>query len=125
MPWSAISRDLLLDLIRQSPELGYRVTKLMGFRLKVFRTRVEELLCKSAQERVAHTLLDLASEHAVRDADGIVIPLRLTQRDLANLVGLTRETINAVFRGFRQDGLVEADRRSIRLKDPGRLQAVR
>lgn len=121
----AISRDRMVALIRQTPELGYRMAKLIGLKLRRLRMRVEDLLCKSAPERVAHTLLDLARDHGVADADGVVIPLRLTQRDLASLVGLTRETINVVFQGLKRDGLVESDRRSIRLRDPERLRAVR
>ncbi len=38
--------------------------------------------------------------------------------------GLARETVNIVLQDFRQRGLVEADRRSIRIKDPDRLRRV-
>lgn len=120
----AINRDLLLQMVQQSPALGYQITKLMGLRLRRFRTRVEELLYKSAPARIAHTLLDLAADYGVRDNAGIVIPLRLNQRDIGNLVGLARETVNIVLQDFRQRGLVEADRQRIRIKDPERLKAV-
>lgn len=121
----AVDRDLFRQLMRDCPELGYQITKLMGFRLKTFRSRVEELLYRSAHARVAHTLLDLATQHGIADAQGIVIPLRLSQRDIANLVGLTRETVNFILRDFRQKNIIETDRRSIRLKDTAALQAVR
>ena len=120
----ALNRDLLLQMVQQSPALGYQITKLMGLRLRRFRTRVEELLCKSAPARIAHTLLDLASDYGVRDDAGILIPLRLNQGDLGNLVGLARETVNIILQDFRQRGLVEADRQSIRIKDPDRLRSV-
>ena len=120
----ALNRDLLLQMVQQSPALGYQITKLMGLRLRRFRTRVEELLYKSAPARIAHTLLALASDYGVRDDDGILIPLRLNQGDLGNLVGLARETVNIVLQDFRQRGLVEASRQSIRIKDPDRLRAV-
>lgn len=120
----ALNRDLLLQMVQQSPALGYQITKLMGLRLRRFRTRVEELLCKTAPARIAHTLLDLGADYGVRDDAGILIPLRLNQTDLGNLVGLARETVNIVLQDFRQQGLVEADRRRIRIKDPERLRAV-
>lgn len=121
----AMDRALFLQMIRESPELGYRVTKIMGLRLRTFKIRVEQLLYKSSHARVAHTLLDLADQYGVADAAGTLIPLRLSQRDLANLVGLTRETVNMVLQDFRQRGLLEADRRSIRIKNAGALRAVR
>ncbi len=104
--------------------LGYQITKVMGLRLRRFRTRIEELLCKSAQARVAHTLLDLAADYGVPDSNGVLVPLRLNQADLGNLVGLARETVNVVLRDFKQRGLVDAGRSSIRIVDPARLRAV-
>ncbi|HAK54315.1 MAG TPA: hypothetical protein DCP38_02350 [Acidobacteria bacterium] len=121
----AIDRTLFLRMMRECPELGYQVTKLMGFRLRTFRSRVEELLYKSAHARVAHALLDLATQHGIGDAQGIMIPLRLSQRDIANLVGLTRETVNSVLKDFRQKLLIETDRRSIRVKDRKGLSGIR
>jgi CRP/FNR family transcriptional regulator, cyclic AMP receptor protein len=120
----ALSRDLLLRMAQDTPAVGYQITKVMGLRVKRFRTRIEELLCKSAQARVAHTLLDLASDYGIPDNEGILVPLRLNQSDLGNLVGLARETINTVLQDFKQRGLVEAGRRNIRIIDPQRLRAV-
>lgn len=120
----ALNRDLLLQMVRQCPALGYQITKLMGLRLRRLRTRVEELLYKSAPARIAHTLLDLGADYGIRDDAGILIPLRLNQGDLGNLVGLARETVNIVLQDFRQRGLVEANRHSIRIKDPDRLRGV-
>lgn len=120
----ALSRDFVLRMATETPALGYQITKVMGLRLRRFRTRIEELLCKSAHERIAHTLLDLAADYGVPDSGGVLIPLRLNQADLGNLVGLARETVNIVLQDFRQRGLVEAGRRDIRITDPARLRAV-
>lgn len=120
----ALSRDLLLKMAAETPALGYQITKLMGLRLRRFRTRIEELLCKSAQARIAHTLLDLAADYGIPDQDGILVPLRLNQADLGNLVGLARETVNIVLQDFKRRGLVEAGRRNIRIMNPARLRAV-
>lgn len=120
----ALHRELLLRLIRDSTDLGYQVARLMALRIRGLRARVEPLLCRRARARVAHTLLALAAEHSVADADGVLIPLRLSQAELARLAGLSRETVNVVLRALRDGGLVEADRHSIRLKDPDALRSV-
>ena len=123
----AINRDMVLRFVQDTPALGYQITKMMGLRLRRFRTRVEELLCKSAPERLAQTLLDLADECGVQDAGGVLIRLRLNQGDLGNLVGLARETVNIVLQDFRQRGLIEMDGRRIRVTDQEglRLQSRR
>lgn len=120
----AVPRDVLLQVIRETPALGYQITKLMGARLRRLETRVEELLFKSAQARIARALLEMAASYGVEDREGVVIPIRLSQRDLGNLVGLARETVNVVLQEFKEQGLVNADRRSIRIMDPTRLRCV-
>lgn len=120
----AIDRGMVVQLVQQVPTLGYQITKLMGLRLRRFRTRVQELLCKGAPERVAHTLLDLASECGVRDAAGVQLKIRLSQSDLGNLVGLARETVNIVLQDFKQRGLIEVDGRRIRIVDEDGLRRM-
>lgn len=121
----AIGKDTMLRLIRESPELGYRITRLMGLRLKQLHARLEQLLYKSAAARVAETLIGLATEQGVSDTRGALIPFRLSQRELANLVGLTRETVNLVLHGLRQERLIEIDRGRVRLLDMQKLRSVR
>jgi CRP-like cAMP-binding protein len=120
----AMSRDIVMRLVRETPEVGFQITKLIGLRIRTLRSRVEELLCKSAHARVAHALLELAERHGVPDKDGVLIALRLSQGDLGRLVGLSRETVNAILQEWREQNLLEMDRRSVRLRDPNRLQQV-
>lgn len=120
----AMNRESVARLIRETPEVGFQLTKLIGLRLRTLRSRVEELLCKSGHARVAHALLELASRHGVHDVDGVLLSLRLSQRDLGRLVGLSRETVNAILQEWREQHLVEMDRRSIRLRHPERLRQI-
>jgi CRP-like cAMP-binding protein len=98
---------------------------MMGLRLRTLRTRVEELLGKSAPARLAHAILELSHQHGIADDGGVLIPLRLSQGDLGKLVGLTRETVNGILQAWRDQGIVDTDRRSIRVQDPERLRRVR
>lgn len=120
-----VPRQLLLGLIRDNPAFALQITKVMGLRLRTLRSRIEELLGKSASARLAHALVDLADQYGIADREGILIPVRLTQADLAKLVGLTRETVNGFLQAWREQGLVETDRRRIRLRDVERLKRVR
>jgi CRP/FNR family transcriptional regulator, cyclic AMP receptor protein len=120
----AMNRDTIVRVIHETPEIGFQITKLIGLRLRTFRSRIEELLSKSAHARVAHALLELAERHGVVDNDGVLISLRLKQRDLGRLVGLSRETVNAILREWREQNLVEMDRRTVRLRDPDQLRRI-
>ena len=119
-----VTKQDFLEMLRTHPTLAFKVTKLIGFRLKTFRNRVENLLYKGAPARLAATLLDLARDHGVPDAQGIVLPLKLSQQDLANLIGVTRESVNLALSDFRKKGLVTVEGRTIRLLRPEALEAV-
>ena len=119
-----ITRQDFMDMLRSHPELVFKVTKLIGLRLKTFRTRVEHLLFKGASQRLASTLLELAHEHGISDAQGVLVPLRLNQQDLANLIGVTRESVNLALSDFRRRGLVILENRAFRLPRPQALQEL-
>lgn len=119
-----IARDTLLRLMTHAPQLGLHITKLIGLRLRRLEARVEELLGRSAQARLAQVLLQLAGEHGITDVDGVLIPLRISQGELGRLVGLRRETVNSILQQWRQRGLVEAERRAIRLRHPDMLRRM-
>jgi CRP-like cAMP-binding protein len=119
-----ITRQDFMDMLRSHPDLVFKVTKLIGLRLKTFRNRVEHLLFKGASQRLASTLLELAHEHGVTDAQGILVPLRLSQQDLANLIGVTRESVNMALSDFRRRGLVVLEGRAFRLPRPQGLREL-
>jgi CRP/FNR family cyclic AMP-dependent transcriptional regulator len=120
----ALRRDVVVRLARESPDVAFRVLTIMGRRIRQFRGRIEQLSYKSAAARIARALMDLADEHGVQDARGTVIAFKLSQGDLASLVGLTRETINAVLHRWQKKGVVEVDRRAIRLLDVDCLRMI-
>jgi CRP-like cAMP-binding protein len=107
-----ITRHDFMGILRAHPEMAFKVTKLVGFRLKTLRNRVEGLLFKGAPARLAQTLLDLARDHGVKDDDGVLLPLRLSQQDLANLIGVTRESVNLALADSAERGLAETEGRS-------------
>ncbi|MGE0454773.1 MAG: Crp/Fnr family transcriptional regulator [Vicinamibacteria bacterium] len=120
-----LSKQDFAGMLQRHPDLGFKVTKLIGFRLKTFRSRIETLLFKGAPARLAATLLELGREHGVRDGRGLLLPLKLSQQDLANLIGVTRESVNLALADFRRRGLVEVDGRTIRLLDTQALEEAK
>ncbi len=121
----SVPREVVTAIMRARPEFALQVTRLVAARARAFKTRVEQLLHRSAEARLAHTLLGLGRQCGTEVGRRLVIPLRLSQRDLAGLVGVRRETVNLVLQAFRQRGLVEAARHHIVLQDPDALAAIR
>ena len=76
------ARNDFLDFMKRYPDLAFRVTKLLGLRVKRLSNRVEHLFFKSAHARLAQTLLELSKEYGIQDAAGILLTLKLSQQEL-------------------------------------------
>lgn len=113
-------------LVSLHPELATRLTRMIGGRLRRIETRVSNLLFKDARQRVAFILLDLLEEWgrpAVAGA-GTLLDLRVTHQDLANLTGLTRETVSVTLAEFDLEEIIRTQGRRIIVLAPARLNSV-
>jgi CRP-like cAMP-binding protein len=119
-----VPRGVMADIADQSAAFSSELTRLMARRARYFQSRIKSLLCRDAHARVASTLQTLAVDHAIADADGLLIPNRLTQTDLANMTGLARETVNGVLVDLRARGVVEVNGRTLRIRRPGSLPLI-
>lgn len=105
------------------PELALRITKLVSDRLRRVESRIQDILFKDVRTRLAHTVARLANKFGEEASEGRRIGLRLTQSDLAQLIGSTRETTSTIFNEFRRDGLLTSDGHYIIVRDLGALSA--
>jgi CRP-like cAMP-binding protein len=105
-----LHRTAFLQAIEAFPGIAITVLEELSGRLRATNTYIEHLTSNSAAQRVIRTLLDLADQHGIAEHDATRINLHLTQNDLASLVGTTRETVNRVLSGLREQGLVRIER---------------
>lgn len=91
-------------------------------RRRVLEQRVGVLLFKTAHARIASLLLDLAKTFGVRDSRGTIVNLKLTHRELAAMIGATRETVSFAIVDLRKKGLVETEGKRVILLDEPKLR---
>jgi CRP-like cAMP-binding protein len=116
-------RDFELFL-KKKPELAMRVTKLIGMRRRHIENQLENLVFRSASSRLALLLLSLGEIHGVRDSRGIILNIKLSQQELANLIGTARETTSALLNEFKRLGFIDIQRRRIKLLESWRLKKI-
>jgi CRP-like cAMP-binding protein len=75
-----------------------------------------------ARARLARVLLDLAQTQGEAGPEGVVLTSQLTQAELANLCGLTRESTNKWLRFYEREGLVSYEGGQITLREPDNLR---
>ncbi len=117
-----IQKEQFLSLIRKRPELSFRLTKLIGLRLRRIESRVEDLVFRDVPSRLAHLLIQLSEEYGNPDQDGILLSIKITHQEMANLIGSIRETVSATLGEFKKEGLITFEGRKIIILRPDLLR---
>lgn len=117
-----LSRASLLEALRESPELVDRLLRSLGSMVRRLTDQTADLVFLDLHGRVAKLLLTLAEERGSGETDGRALDLGMTQTDLANMVGGSRQSVNQVLRSFERLGYLELDGRRIVIRDSAMLQ---
>ncbi|NJO38132.1 MAG: helix-turn-helix domain-containing protein [Rhizobiales bacterium] len=116
-------RQRLETLIEERAELSHQLFRLACSELKRAQRRMLLLGRKSAEERVASFLLDLAEQQQA--GEGGEIYLAMSRQDIADHLGLTIETVSRIFTRFKAAGMIGLpDRHAVRLSDVERLSSM-
>jgi CRP-like cAMP-binding protein len=104
------------------PEIGLQMLRVVSRRLRRTRADVADMIFLDVPARMAKLLLELASQFGVRDASGVRLTHGLTQAELAQLIGSSRETVNKSLSDFANRGWIRICPGSIVLVDLERLR---
>jgi CRP/FNR family transcriptional regulator, cyclic AMP receptor protein len=92
--------------------LSYNLVRLVSRRLRLANEQIQALSTLDVRGRVARQFLAFAQRYGEPEGDNqIYIPLRLTQSDIASLVGASRERVNQVIVDFKDSGFLSVDAR--------------
>ena len=117
-----IQKEQFLSLIRKRPELSFRLTKLIGLRLRRIESRVEDLVFRDVPSRLAHLLIQLSENYGKTTPEGIFLNIKITHQEMANLIGSIRETVSATLGEFKKEGLITFEGRKIIILMPELLK---
>lgn len=92
------------------PKINYNLVRILSQRIRLANEQIQALASLDVNGRMARQFLAFAERYGVALERGdILIPLRLTQSDLAHLVGASRKRVNQVMVGFKRSGLIDVD----------------
>lgn len=109
-------------LMTRNGELGRRLLGLMVERRLETERRIESLLCRTVESRVAEFVLDAAQRHGVPDERGLLIGIKYTHQEIADYVGSTRETVTLTLGELKRRNLLLFDHRRIVVRDTAALE---
>ncbi len=112
-----LKNEDLERLVRENPEVGLRMIRVLSERLRLCETRLEDIGTKDVPARLASLVLQLAESEGIMTREGPMIPTRYTQRQLATMIGSSRESVTRAFAKLRKAGAVELRHRHVYVKD--------
>jgi CRP-like cAMP-binding protein len=120
----AIDGRAVIAALRAHPDALLALVRLLGERLARTTTQMEDSVFLPAEPRLARVLLRLAALDPRPSRAGLVIDLGLSQSDLGELTGLARESINKLLGGWRDQGAIALNGRTLTLVDLPVLRAI-
>jgi CRP/FNR family cyclic AMP-dependent transcriptional regulator len=118
---ASLDHDDLRPLLVERPGVAVELLAALAQRLRRTNEAMADLVFTDVPGRVAKALLDLAEKFGVTEADGIRVRHDLTQEELAQLVGASRETVNKALSEFAHRGWLRIEGRSVLILDAERL----
>jgi len=117
-----LGNDSLTMLLSGRPEVAKALLAALAARLRRTNEHLADLVFTDVPGRVAKALLDLANRFGRPVEDGIMVAHDLTQEELAQLVGASRETVNKALADFATRGWLKLEARAVLLLDVDRLK---
>jgi CRP/FNR family transcriptional regulator, cyclic AMP receptor protein len=119
---AALAHEDVRAWLCSRPEVAMHLLRALAQRLRRINEVKADLVFTDVPGRVAKALLDLAERFGVQNSDGIQVNHDLTQEELAQLVGASRETVNKALADFAARGWVQLAAKSVLIVDTDRLR---
>ncbi len=117
----SLSHEKVIPWLRQNPEVSLQLLTRLSQRLRRTNEAVGDLVFSDVPGRVAKALIDLGDRFGKTTPEGLLVNHDLTQEELAQLVGASRETVNKALADFAGRGWLKLDGRSVLIADVDRL----
>lgn len=118
-----IPREVLLNALMSDGELSKELIDYILGRKSILAEKVELLCLHDVEYRILHYLAQLATLlPAIANGDGFQIPI--TQLELADLIGATRETTSTTLNQLERRGLLKLSRRLLTVPSPDNLRSA-
>jgi CRP-like cAMP-binding protein len=116
-----IKRADLQSLLQKNSELCFKFMSVLCERVRWTSGLLEDASLLDLPARLAKRLLNLAEGVGEKEGDAIRIGVKLSQTDLGNMLGVTREAVNKQLREWKKDGIVDMTDGQVLIQDPKML----
>jgi CRP-like cAMP-binding protein len=121
MAWNTTS---LRELAEKEPAISLNTMQLMHGYILELQERQKALVADRVEQRIARILLKLAAESGKKVEDGVLIDMRLTRKDVAEMSGTTLYTVSRTLSEWEREGLLKIGRERVIICEPHGLVKI-
>ncbi|MFN2484020.1 MAG: Crp/Fnr family transcriptional regulator [Candidatus Limnocylindria bacterium] len=111
-------------LIQRYPQIGLNIIRYLSDRLAASEWEREIMAYRSVEQRLASRILELLDRFGAEEEGGTAVDARLTQQELADMIGTTRETLAQTISRLREQGLLDMRNQRIVVFDRRALETL-
>jgi len=116
-----LRKQALRPWLNNRPEIAEQLLRVIARRLRRTNNMLADLIFTDVPGRVAKALLQLAHDFGTQEGGMLRVTHDLTQEEIAQLVGASRETVNKALADFAQRGWLRLEGKSVLILEPQRL----
>jgi CRP-like cAMP-binding protein len=116
--------SVMMRLMERHPKLVFNALRLVTTQLHELQVQYRQLATEKVERRVARALLRLVHQVGRRVESGVLIDLPLSRDDIAQMTGTTLYTVSRIISHFEAEGLLEAGRQKLVIRNPHGLLRV-
>ena len=117
-----LNRRDFLHLLENRTDLCMIMLRILCQRLRQTSEQVEDVMFRHLESRLAKKLLQLAESVGLHGLQSNSVELHLSQRELGNMAGGSRESVNKILQNWHRQGLIDLGKASVLIRD---IQALR
>jgi CRP/FNR family cyclic AMP-dependent transcriptional regulator len=121
---AVVDKRAFHGLLASSPPVAIKLLAVLAGRIRELTIRVEDRAFLEVPARLAKQLLWLAGNHGTESGTRVRIALKLSQQELGDFIGATRESVNKNLRDWSRGGFIKHERDYIEILDLGALRAI-
>lgn len=119
-----IEKGALETELLEDPQLTVDVMKMLGTEYQKNQSKFRDLILHGKKGALYSTLIRMTNTYGVPSQDGILIDLQLTNQELANFCGMSREVVNRLLGELKQEGIVSMSNGNITVHNLQHLKDV-
>jgi CRP/FNR family transcriptional regulator, cyclic AMP receptor protein len=119
-----LNRRDFMPFLENHADICLMLIKILCQRLRRTSEQVEDLLFRHLEGRIAKALLQLSARSGRSEVEGHVLELHLSQSELGNIVGSSRESVNKQLQAWYRAGFIDLAKGSIVIRDAAAIEQL-